>query len=107
MKMRGWIVVLLLLNALALAWHWGVFERWGWGPNAQREPERLRQEIKPELLNIIKANSATPAVPALPNSENVNTSGTASDASSSQASTPAITPAATSNTGSAVKPASP
>lgn len=52
MKMRGWIVVLLLLNALALAWHWDVFGRWGWGPNAQSEPERLQQQIMPEALTV-------------------------------------------------------
>jgi len=36
---------LLLLNVIALAWQWDAFARWGWGPNVQREPERLPQPI--------------------------------------------------------------
>ena len=50
MKMRWWMAILLLLNAMALAWQWDAFGRWGWGPNVQREPERLQQQIKPEAL---------------------------------------------------------
>jgi hypothetical protein len=50
--MRWWIGFLLLLNALTLAWHWDVFGRWGWGPNAQSEPERLQQQIKPEAMTV-------------------------------------------------------
>ena len=61
MKMRGWIGVLLLLNLVALAWQWDAFARWGWGPNVQREPERLQQQIKPEALQFTLPGQAAVA----------------------------------------------
>ena len=61
MKMRWWIAILLLLNAMALAWQWDAFGRWGWGPNVQREPERLNQQIKPETLQITIPGQAASA----------------------------------------------
>ncbi|PUE06748.1 hypothetical protein B9Z51_12445 [Limnohabitans sp. T6-5] len=51
--MKRWLFgVLLLCNAVVLAWQWDAFARWGWGPNAKREPERLTQQIRPEALSI-------------------------------------------------------
>lgn len=50
MKLKHWLVILLLLNAAALAWQWDVLARWGWGPNVHREPERLQKQIRPEAL---------------------------------------------------------
>ncbi len=49
---RFLIVTLLLLNAATLAWQWDAFARWGFGPNTAREPERLKQQIRPEALTI-------------------------------------------------------
>jgi hypothetical protein len=71
MKIRWWIA-LLLLNVTTLAWQWDAFARWGWGPNVQREPERLRQQIKPEALQFTlpsKAATVSSPSPALPASE--------------------------------------
>lgn len=65
MKMRWWIALLLLLNAIALAWQWDAFAHWGWSPNVQREPERLKQQIKPEALQItIPGQEASAPAPA-------------------------------------------
>ena len=66
MKMRGWIGILLVLNVIALAWQWDAFGRWGWGPNVQREPERLLQQIRPEALQVTVPGqeASAPAVPA-------------------------------------------
>jgi hypothetical protein len=51
--MKRWLFgILLLCNAVALAWQWDVFDRWGWGPNVNREPERLQQQIRPEAVTI-------------------------------------------------------
>lgn len=50
--MRWLFVILLLCNAVALAWQWDVFDRWAWGPNVKREPERLQQQIRPEAVTI-------------------------------------------------------
>ncbi|PIT83501.1 hypothetical protein [Limnohabitans sp. 15K] len=49
---RFLIAVLLVLNAVTLAWQWDAFARWGFGPNTAREPERLGQQIRPEALTI-------------------------------------------------------
>ncbi len=66
MKMRGWIAILLLLNVITLAWQWDAFGRWGWGPNVQREPQRLQQQIKPEALQFTLPGqeASAPAVSA-------------------------------------------
>jgi hypothetical protein len=51
--MMRWILALLLvLNALTLAWQWDAFALWGYGPNTAREPERLSQQIRPDALKI-------------------------------------------------------
>ena len=65
MKIRWAIALLLLLNIITMAWQWDAFARWGWGPNVQREPERLQQQIKPEALQFTlpgqTASAPTPA----------------------------------------------
>jgi hypothetical protein len=61
MKIRWWIALLLLLNVITLAWQWDAFSRWGWGPNVQREPERLQQQIKPEALQFTLPGQAASA----------------------------------------------
>jgi hypothetical protein len=48
--MKYWLAILLVLNAAVLAWQWDAFARWGHGPNQQREPERLQQQVRPEAL---------------------------------------------------------
>jgi hypothetical protein len=51
--MMRWILALLLvLNALTLAWQWDAFASWGYGPNTAREPERMSQQIRPDALKI-------------------------------------------------------
>ena len=90
MKMRWWIGILLLLNVIALAWQWDAFGRWGWGPNVQREPERLKQQIKPEALKITLPVQEASA-PAAPTSEAAPpaSQAAASEATPAQAATPA------------------
>lgn len=56
--LKFWLALLLLLNAALLAWQHDAFARWGWGPNLDREPERLLQQIKPEALRIQLPGSA-------------------------------------------------
>ena len=48
--LKYWLALLLVLHALVLAWHWDAFAPWGHGPNQQREPERLKQQVRPEAL---------------------------------------------------------
>ncbi|ALK87435.1 hypothetical protein [Limnohabitans sp. 63ED37-2] len=47
---KYWLALLLVLHALVLAWHWDAFAPWGHGPDLQREPERLKQQVHPEAL---------------------------------------------------------
>jgi len=63
MKMRVLMGVLLVLNALALAWQFDAFARWGSGPNVGREPERLQQQVQPEAIkfSILEASDAPAA----------------------------------------------
>ena len=50
--MMRWILALLLvLNALTLAWQWDAFATWV-GPNTAREPERMQQQLRPDGLKI-------------------------------------------------------
>ncbi len=50
--MRWILALLLLLNALTLAWQWDAFATWGVGPNTAREPERMQQQLRPDGLKI-------------------------------------------------------
>jgi hypothetical protein len=51
--MMRWILALLLvLNALTLAWQWDAFATWGSGPNTAREPQRMQQQLRPDGLKI-------------------------------------------------------
>ena len=89
MKMRWWIAILLLLNAMTLAWQWDAFARWGWGPNVQREPERLLQQIRPEALQVTVPGQEASA-PAVTASEAV---ALVSQAAASEATPAAAAPA--------------
>lgn len=47
---KYWLALLLVLHVLVLAWHWDAFAPWGHGPDLQREPERMKQQVRPEAL---------------------------------------------------------
>jgi hypothetical protein len=86
--LKFWLALLLLLNAAVLAWQWDAFARWGHGPNAHREPERLQQQVRPEALKfeVMPPASATAPPPALPDA---NALPPAADASAPDAASPA------------------
>ena len=50
--MRFVLAVLLVLNLATLAWQWGALARWGWAPDTAREPERMRDQLRPEALKV-------------------------------------------------------
>jgi len=61
---KYWLALLLVLHALVLAWHWDAFAPWGHGPDLQREPERLKQQVRPEALKFeVLAPSASTTAP--------------------------------------------
>lgn len=60
--MLKWVVFLLVvLNAVALAWQWDALAPWGWGPEQHREPERLKQQLRPEAIQQVPLHSKEPA----------------------------------------------
>lgn len=66
------VIVLLLANAGYYAWSQGLLKSWGLAPEEQAEPQRMNEQIRPETLQILRANpgkaspssSAAPAAPS-------------------------------------------
>ena len=52
---RLWLTVLLLAAANAFYWAWSHdhLQALGWGPERVREPERLEQQVKPEVMQVL------------------------------------------------------
>lgn len=65
MRLRALVVLLLLANLLYFAWTRGGLALFGSVPArlSQSEPERLTQQVRPQLLQIRKDESAAPAKP--------------------------------------------
>jgi hypothetical protein len=108
--MKYWLAILLVLNAAVLAWQWDAFARWGHGPNLEREPERLQQQVSPEALKFV----VMPPAPSTAEPAAVEASGPASasplDASAPNGAAQAptlVAPAAPSASASAAPPAAP
>jgi hypothetical protein len=51
--LRLTVLLLLLANGVFFAWSQGLLLSWGIGPAQQAEPQRLRQQIHPELVRIL------------------------------------------------------
>jgi hypothetical protein len=51
--LRLLVLLLLLANGLYFGWTQGFFKTYGWAPGEQAEPQRLQQQIKPEVLNVL------------------------------------------------------
>jgi hypothetical protein len=65
--MWRWIVVLLLLaNALYFAFGRGWLAPLGLAPVEQRDPNRLAQQVRPQLLRVLPPSAVGPAQPAAP-----------------------------------------
>jgi len=58
------VIVLLLANAGYYAWTQGLLKDWGYAPEEQAEPQRLQQQIRPETLQILRANPGKPPASA-------------------------------------------
>ncbi len=57
LKLRWFILGLMVLNALFYVWRTGGFEPWDWAPESAREPERLQQQINPDNIVITRKNT--------------------------------------------------
>jgi hypothetical protein len=60
MRWRTIALTLLLLNALYWAWGEGWLLPYGFGPEPQREPQRLAQQIRPQAITILSAAEGQP-----------------------------------------------
>lgn len=90
--MKYWLGLLVLLNALVMAWQFDAFARWGFGPHQDREPERLSQQIKPEALTFRAPPFPALNAPASPDAQSSSISPTDSNGGGDAAS--AVTDAA-------------
>lgn len=52
------VLLLLLANAGYFAWAQGLLQAWGLAPASSSEPQRLQQQIRPELLRILPPGEA-------------------------------------------------
>ena len=71
--LRALVVLLLLANALVLAWSLGALDGLlGRRPDADREPERLQRQVNPELVKLlpppVEPGASTPAAATPPTS---------------------------------------
>ena len=51
--LRLLVLVLLLANAAFFAWSHGLLLAWGVGPMQQSEPQRLQQQVHPEVVRVL------------------------------------------------------
>ena len=59
--LRFLVLLLVLLNAVYYAWSHEMLQAYGFAPTLQGEPDRLNQQIRPELLIILSADQARQA----------------------------------------------
>ncbi|MCO5104995.1 MAG: SPOR domain-containing protein [Burkholderiaceae bacterium] len=64
--LRTLVLLLLLANGGYYAWSQGLLESWGFAPHQQAEPQRLQQQIRPELLRILPPEGGRAAQPSAP-----------------------------------------
>lgn len=53
--LRFIVLLLLLVNGTYFAWSHGLLRPYGWAPAEQSEPQRLKQQIRPETIRILSA----------------------------------------------------
>ncbi|MDR7378677.1 hypothetical protein J2X19_003371 [Rhodoferax ferrireducens] len=59
--LRAVILFLLLANGLYYAWSQGLLAAYGLAPTVESEPQRLLQQIHPEMVEVLPPNSAAAA----------------------------------------------
>lgn len=54
------VLVLLALNLGYFAWGQGWLLAYGWGPSQQREPQRMAQQVHPEVVTVLVGKDIAP-----------------------------------------------
>ncbi|HSW24291.1 MAG TPA: hypothetical protein VLJ62_16125 [Burkholderiaceae bacterium] len=72
--MRGLLIALVVANLLVLAWSFDVLP--GVSRHREREPERLRQQVRPDAVQLITPTAASAALQAAAAQRTSNLSGT-------------------------------
>ena len=49
-------LALVLVNLLFWAWSHGGLRVFGWGPSDPREPQRVEEQLRPEVLRLLSVN---------------------------------------------------
>lgn len=62
--LRTLLLLLLLANGAFYAWSQGWLAPWLVAPGDQREPERLANQVRPELITVLTPNAATQVMAA-------------------------------------------
>lgn len=62
------VIVLLLANAGYYAWSQGLLQPWGLAPQEQAESQRVREQLHPDTLQILKVSPGRPSAAAAPSS---------------------------------------
>jgi hypothetical protein len=83
------VIVLLLANAGYYAWSQGLLKSWGLAPEEQAEPQRMNEQIRPETLQILRANpgkaSSSPSAGGSSSAAGAPTATASADAASAPA----------------------
>ena len=58
MTMRLLVLALILANGAYYAWSHGMMRAYGWAPVQQSEPQRLQNQIQPEMLRLLSEQEA-------------------------------------------------
>lgn len=64
--LRLLVIALLLLNLGYYAWSHGMLRTYGFAPTPQAEPQRIAQQIQPQLLRVMSGDEARNAVASRP-----------------------------------------
>ena len=64
--MRALVLLLLLANGGYFAWSQGLLRDWGLAPRQQAEPQRMGEQLRPELLRVLPAPGGRPTPAAAP-----------------------------------------
>jgi len=58
--LRLLVLLLMLVNIGYFAWGQGYLLPYGWSPVQQREPQRLAQQVRPEVIKVLGQRAAAP-----------------------------------------------